>query len=235
MIPCDLNTVIGDLQLAGFMEVIDKRNLALKKAGATSFFSEPRRVTSNVNVPYATTDFSAAIGTAHAKDFTLAVTADARDQNEVYRQKPSEGGLLATKSNTAEVIRGYYGVGAVFRRKAQTIPNRLDTLEDLDSSVLKLTKDTTGGFPELRAVGAQFLDRGVNLQPGTDAAGSPTTGILDGTTYRRCCPIKPGIIVGKNEQLVGELLHRRNVAWGAAFELDLYFICLESRLAVNNG
>lgn len=234
MFQADINTVIGDAQFQGFTRVIKQRNDALRKAGANVFFGEPRRRISNVNIPFVTGDVAPAIDSPAIKNFADAYTSDARDKNEVYREKASEGGLLETKSQTKESLRGYYGVSAVFRRLSTTVAQRLDILESLDQCLLKVMKDTVNSEPELRAVGPQFLDPGLCLQPGTDAAGTPNVGLMLSQPTRRCCPIKPGIIVGKGEQILGQLLHRRTAVWGASFELDLYFVCLESKLEVSS-
>ena len=83
-----------------------------------------------------------------------------------------------------------------------------------------------GDVEEFRNFGMTFIDVG----PGgaADGAAAPTS-ILTANVLRRCCAIRPGISFGKDEIPNIEWLHRRTAAWGAAFELDYYFVCLESR------
>lgn len=220
----DINEVVGALQIDAFNEVIKAENARIKANGGGAFFKSPRRIMTNVNLPIATTDVAPSISSP--RDFNIAnrVTADVRDQNPLYRQPFADGGLTDQTSLPGNILRCYFGLSVVFRPLVQTPANRLDTIQSLDSSMFRIKK---GDVEEARFFGPQFLDMGPSA--GADGA-STATSLVVPSVDRRCAPIRPGIVFGKDEIPLMVWSHRRTAAWSAAFELDFYLLGLEARV-----
>lgn len=220
----DVNEIIGPLQIDAFKEVMAKANAEIVKRGGGSTFKGARRIVTNINQPIATTDVAQGVATPKHINVAARVMADARDQNPLYRQPASEGGLTDATGAPGNLLRCYFGIGVIFRRLLQTPAQRLDTIDSLDASMLRIKK---GDVEELRAMGFQFMDYGPAV--GTDGAATPTS-VLQTAVDRRIMPIRPGISFGKDEIPEITFSHRRTAAWGAAFELDFYLLGLESRV-----
>jgi hypothetical protein len=222
----DINEIIGPLQIDSMREVIARENAKLAAQGNAARYKEPRRIVTNVNQPVATTDQAQSVGVPFSVNVARRVAADARDSNPLYRQAPADGGLQEANAMPGNILRGFFGVAASFRFLAQTPAQRLDSIHaGLDSSMLIMKK---GDVEEVRFFGFQFLDMGPSA--GADGAAAPTSLLLP-SVDRRMAPIRPGLTYGKDEVPQIEWKHRRTTAWGAAFELDFYFLCLESRVS----
>lgn len=221
----DINEIVGPLQIDSFRDVIKNRNAELRTQGKGQTYKDVRRIVTNVNQPFATTDVAQSIAVPYTVNVARRVAADLRDSNPLYRQKGSDGGLQQDIAGPGNILRGYYGVMAVFRFLAQTPAQRLDSMQSLDAAILQVTKSET---VEARLFGPQFMDWGPAA--GADGAAAATSLVLP-TLDRKCCPIRPGIIFGADEIPQIDFMHRRTAAWGAAFELDFYLLGLESRVA----